>query len=720
MRTRPLAGQRWRCAALLALLLSVGFALPPAPALAAPGWEPLAKVSRNDNTRSFEPSIALDPQGFSHVVWSGGLTQEGWLILYSNNRGGSYSRPRVISRDRGEHREVDIAIGRDGRVHVVYGMRTQGQVYYVESPNLGANWIAPYQVSRGRSGRADEPSVAVDAAGNVYVVWLDNRGGVYQTFFAARTAGAWGPNVIVSRATRDEAPDIAASGAGPSLRLHIVFAGRPRGSNSNADYEIYYVGGVPGLLNPPLRLTDDEEPDYTPAIASDGANGLFLAFDSLERPGHTIHLMRSPNSGAGWTPPQAISPPDSTYPAIAFGRTYNRPAVTIAFQVGQYTRARVLSLDYYPQTNRFGAATILLSTTRGESGRAAVAGLPELNRTIATYQGKDNQETYKVYASGRSHLLAATPLINGGAELTNNPFLGVDLLGVQGEPTNLRIAVDAPPNATTPLSPFAAQFTAAAPPLPGTCRRSVQIQLINADGVFSGFFSDTIVVDTAATARLELRSPSPGAPGYTRLAEAQATLRPLGECSGLTGSEPALASAPGGFSGKLPLQPGPDGPRTLSVTALDRAGNRTPYSATIVLDTTPPVLDAGALLAPGDPLSGARVDLRVEGLSMRDAISPRPWAFQLANTLAGDTREPAWSTVQARPDPTGALVFTGWSVTSGLGRPVGDPSLAAQPIELRLRALDAAGNPSAEILTATVRLAEGYRPAGRSLPLLLR
>jgi hypothetical protein len=707
-------------ALLLGLLLALQVAQPPASALAARGWAPLAKVSRNDNTRSFEPAIALDSQGFSHVVWSGGLNQNSWLILYSNNRGGSFARPRVISRDRGEHREVDIAIGSDGHVHVVYAMRSQGQVYYVESPDLGGGWAAPYQVSRGRTGRADEPALAVDAFGNPHVVWLDNRGGVYQTFYATRAAGIWSANIVVSRQTRDDTPDIAASSLGTTTRLHIVFAGRPRGSRSNADYEIYYVSGTPGQLSAPRRLSDDDEPDYTPVIASDGAGGLFLAYDSLERAGHTIFFQRSDNLGATWTPPQPISPPDSTYPAISFGRNYNRPALTLAFQVGQSTRARVLTLDYYPQLNRFGGATDLLSTTRGESGRVALAGRPELNRTAAVYQGKDNQETYKIYTGARSVVLGATVVVNGGAPLTNNPLLSVALLNPQGDPIAMRIAVDAPPTAATPNSPFVPQFSAGAPARPELCLRSVQVQLLNADGVFSGILSDTIVVDTAATASLELRNPGLGAPGYTRLAQASVVLRPRAECSGLTGTEPALPAVAGGFEGSLALPPGPDGPRSLSVAAHDQAGNRTVYSATITLDTTPPAITGGRLVAPSEPLPSVLAALRVEDLAVRDNLFPGAvWAVQIASVVAGQSREPTWTTVQPRRDADGALLLPRWNVTAGLGGKPGDPALAEAPIELWLRALDGAGNPSAETLTSTVRLAPGYLPASQVLPLLL-
>ena len=46
---------------------------------------------------------------------------------------------------------------------------------------------------------------------------------------------------------------------------------------------------------------------YAPAIASDGAGGLYLAYDSLERAGHTIMLRRASGLGAAWTPEQALA-----------------------------------------------------------------------------------------------------------------------------------------------------------------------------------------------------------------------------------------------------------------------------------------------------------------------------------------------------------------------------------------------------------------------------
>lgn len=738
-----------RCSAVLALLL-LAVVVPAYPALASP-WEPVVKVSVNDNTRSSEPAVALDAQGFAHVVWFGGIQPDNWLILYSNNRSGAFARPRVISRDRGEHREPDIAVGADGHVHVAYAMRAQGEIYYVESPNWGATWTRPRMISNSPRD-ADEPAITTDEVGNVYFAWLDSRNDEYRTFFASRIGGVYTPVISPSRATRDSSPDIAISGSGPGRVVQIVYAGRPLRSNSNVDYEVYLVSGTPAGFFPPHRLTNDGKASYTPALASNGGQQLFVAWDSLERAGHNILFMRSDNAGATWTPPANLTPRDTTatYPALAYGLNYGQPAVTIAWQEGVYARSRVLSLDYYPQTNTLGAITRLVSTTRGESSRAAVAGHPAINRTLTVYQGKDNRPNYRVYLAGRTRVLAATPVLNGGAALTTNPTIGVGLAGLSGEPTQMRYAIDRSPGAADPWLPLAAAFHLTIPAQPGLCRREVRLQVRNADGVIAAPQSAAIVVDSLAEASVWAGNPGQGDPAFTGQLQAKVAVTPSrGDCSGVSGTQPALGwnAARGRFVGQVPLAAGADGPRAVSITVLDRAGNRTPYTRQITLDTTPPTLQGGQLSAPSGPLPGVLADLQLTGLIASDNFYPGGfWGLQIANRLQGqahattdctdstdsgdragdgcaqnaDPAATSWTTIPAQRGLDGSVIVRGWSVVAGLGRPLGDPALAGLPIQVQVRVVDGAGNPSSGLLTTTVQLAEGYRVVEARLPLVRR
>jgi hypothetical protein len=725
MRSHARAASRSRVAliGLLLALFCIAVAPPVAAATPPTTWNPLVKVSRNDNTRSFEPSIAIDRDGFQHVVWSGGLQPLNWLVLYSSNRGGQWSRPRVIGAGRGEHREVAIVASDDGHLHVVYAQRTQGQVYYQESSDFGARWSAPYQVSQSRGGRADKPAVAADAASNVFITWIDSRNGLYQTFVTSRVAGRWGPRFPISRVTRDDAPDIALTGAGPTQRIHVVYGGRPRGSKSNADYELYYASGTPTRFDPARRLTDDEQPLYNPVIASDGQGDLFVAYEQIvERQGHTIFLTRSPSGGAQWTPPQAVSPPDAYFPAIAWGKNYNQPSVTVGFQVGQYQRARILTLDYYPRTNSFGGAHQLFSRTGGESTRVALAGSGKVNRTAGVYQGKDNRNTYKIYSADRSLTIGARPVLNGGALLTNNPLVTVDLADVSGAPNQVRLSVDRPLTVADSWQPFTTRLPLTLPTNSATCTRTIYAQVRNAEGIGSTPSSTQIVLDTRAQARLELRNPGLGALNYTRTPSALALVYPDQECTRLTNTVPPTGVSGGFLRGVIPFDAGAAGPRSVAVTVLDAAGNRTPYTATISYDPEPPTLVAGTLHAPTEPLSSVLITLRVTGLEARDNLFPGGyWALQLANALPGTPPEALrWTTRLARVAPNGELLVSNWSVAAGLGRPVGDVSLAEVPLEVRLRVLDGAGNPSPEQLRATVRLAPNYRAAEYRLPIIGR
>ena len=86
------------------------------------------------------PQIALDSNGYSHVVWLGynGTDQ----VYYSTNAGGSWSVPVNISTNTFENDEPRIALDSDNHAHVVWygydGNRDDEDIYY--SSNAGGTW----------------------------------------------------------------------------------------------------------------------------------------------------------------------------------------------------------------------------------------------------------------------------------------------------------------------------------------------------------------------------------------------------------------------------------------------------------------------------------------------------------------------------------------------------------------------------------------------------
>lgn len=129
---------------------------------ASGAWEVVTVDAGDPGTSSGyrETSIAVDGAGNVHIVFS----NDGVDLEYATNAGGAW-QTRAIAPLVGSGTYLDMAIGVDGRVHVVYrDFQVSGKVLY--ATNANGSWESGplWSLSRGNA------SVAVDAAGYAHVV----------------------------------------------------------------------------------------------------------------------------------------------------------------------------------------------------------------------------------------------------------------------------------------------------------------------------------------------------------------------------------------------------------------------------------------------------------------------------------------------------------------------------------------------------------------------
>jgi hypothetical protein len=146
--------------------------------------------------------------------------------------------PTAVSSLKAHHQaaETSVAIGPNGEVMVAFMLLDdQNAIGYAYSPNFGIDW-QPTQLLRAPDGRlSNDPSVAVDAAGNFYVTWLALRlppsdAHIYWARAPVGT-GSFGAAAEVSVPTEDFAydrPNIKLSPQGTPL---ITYARGPVGGS---------------------------------------------------------------------------------------------------------------------------------------------------------------------------------------------------------------------------------------------------------------------------------------------------------------------------------------------------------------------------------------------------------------------------------------------------------------------------------------------------------
>jgi len=172
-------------------------------------------------------------------------------------------------------------------------------------------------------GDYHKPSVAVDSASAVWVVWPAQVRGNWDLFGRRRAAsGAWSP---VERYTTDPAPDLSPQLASTGVRVMLVWQSLRR---DNLD--LYWKLNDRGNWSRETLLSDSFANDWEPALAATPDGAFHIAWDSFR--GDYDVFLRSWRNGA-WGP---------EIPIAASSKLENRASLTadsqnrvwIAWEVG--------------------------------------------------------------------------------------------------------------------------------------------------------------------------------------------------------------------------------------------------------------------------------------------------------------------------------------------------------------------------------------------------
>jgi hypothetical protein len=183
-----------------------------------PPAAPRVEVVRTPH-EGLQPRAADDARGVIHLVYFSGDPKGGELeYVRSTDAGKTFSEPlRVNSESHsavaiGNVRGAQLALGRNGRVHVAWNGRhddwRKAPMAYTRLDDAGAKFEPQRNVIASHFGLDGGGTVAADASGNVWVVWHAPADGGENE--ASR-------RVWVARSTDEGAsfaPEIAASPAG--------------------------------------------------------------------------------------------------------------------------------------------------------------------------------------------------------------------------------------------------------------------------------------------------------------------------------------------------------------------------------------------------------------------------------------------------------------------------------------------------------------------------
>ncbi len=229
-----------------------------------------------------DPFIAVDAEGNAYAVWEDNRNGYYDYDIYFAYRpaGGTWGANIKVNDDTGTayHYSPSIAVDADGNAYAVWRDNRNGQpdIYFAYRP-AGGTWGPNIKVNDDPGGEnwQTDPSIAVDADGNAYVVWEDYRNANYidkftDIYFAYRPAGGtWGPNIKVNddTGTADQwSPSIAVDADGNAYAVwederndygDIYLATRPAGGTWSANIKVNDDTGTAGQWGPSIAVDAD-------------------------------------------------------------------------------------------------------------------------------------------------------------------------------------------------------------------------------------------------------------------------------------------------------------------------------------------------------------------------------------------------------------------------------------------------------------------------------
>ncbi|HYT00768.1 MAG TPA: PKD domain-containing protein [Thermoplasmata archaeon] len=287
-----------------------------------------------------------------------------------------------------------LAVGSDGVAYLAFagwgGTVSQTDIFFTKSSDGGLSWATPVRVNNDATlaNSQYEPSLALDGANNIYIVWTDPRNGDNDVYFSKSINGGltFSANLRVNDVTTNSQsePRIAIDPLDPNL-VHVVWTDT---RSPILGPDIYYANSTDAgvSFNPSIRVNNDastsEQGQPAIAIGPDRSVNVVWSDPRTGARGRDIMFAKSSNRGLSWGPNVVVN--DDTGNAIQSDPTIALDeAGTIYVAWTDYRNANTAS-DIYATRSTNGGTTFALNAQVNDDGTA----MPQLVPSLAVSGGK--------------------------------------------------------------------------------------------------------------------------------------------------------------------------------------------------------------------------------------------------------------------------------------------------------------------------------------------
>lgn len=255
------------------------------------------------------PSIAVNSTGVLFATWSDSRNDNGDIYFARSQDGGvTWSTPNVrVNKDIGAAPQhmPRIAVDDGTNIFVTWTDERGGQqdIYVGKSSDGGMTWTETEIIVESANYGQWMSSVAVDSAGDVWVVWSDSRNGNSNIYAAKSTDGglSWSnPNIRITSVPAEQHQPAIASDL--SRTIYVAWH-----DYRNGEPDVYLTSSTDGggtWMSPYVRVSTESESDFQmgPSVAVDPVGVVHLAWMD-ERGGQDIYVSSSFDMGVTWTSP---------------------------------------------------------------------------------------------------------------------------------------------------------------------------------------------------------------------------------------------------------------------------------------------------------------------------------------------------------------------------------------------------------------------------------
>ncbi len=289
-------------------------------------------VSGSPRIFSWLPRMVIGPGDASEayilwqeIVFSGGTHGGEILFARSTDGGKTFDDPVNLSNSiagdgkgritprRWHNGSLDLAMGPLGNLYAAW-TEYEGNLWFSRSTDWGESFSDPLRVAGGHDARpARGPSLAVDAAGAVYLAWTvgEDRAADIRVAKSADRGRTFGmPRIVFDSGGHSDAPKIAVDGEGT---VHLVYSESPAGPFER--YHIRYTRFDDGTraFEEPREISSPQTERFEsvsfPALSLDGEGNIYVIWELFPRRGHYpqgLGFTHSSDGGGTFVAPSVI------------------------------------------------------------------------------------------------------------------------------------------------------------------------------------------------------------------------------------------------------------------------------------------------------------------------------------------------------------------------------------------------------------------------------